>query len=215
MKHKGKFIVFEGIDGCGKTELMNWAYNYLKNKGLDIIKGREPGGVEVSEKIRKILLDPRYKNKLTERTELALFEASRSQYVKDFLIPNLLKNKIILSDRFCESTIAYQGFGRGISLQIIELMNKYYTYNINPDLTFIIDVPVSMALERIEQQKTKKDRFEKEERDFHEKVRQGYLWIVGDYKRCVLVDNSGSIKDAREKIKEHIDVFLEKYFKSP
>jgi len=212
LNHKGKLITFEGPEKCGKTTLWNFSENYLKDKGLDVMVSREPGGTIVSEIIRRLLLNPDFK--IADRAELALYEASRSQHVKRSLIPFLKKNYIILLDRFYDSTLAYQGFGREINIKIIDDMNKFFSYGLEPDLTFIIDIPVEETFKRMTKQNKTKDRIEQETKDFHKKVRQGYLKIAKKYDRCILIDNSGQIENAEKEIKKHLDEFLENYFKA-
>lgn len=221
MKQQGKFITFEGIEKSGKGTIVKEAEKYLKNKGLAVVSGREPGGISFGEDIRNILLNPKYKGKVCLDSELALFYASRAQYVHDFVKPNLNAGKIVLSDRYYDSTYAYQGFGRIIKedkrkgiLEIIGIFNRLFTENTHPNLTIILDISIKEMLRRMNQQKEKKDRFEKEKKEFHERVRGGYLWIANRAKqRCVLVNNERPLEDTLDEVRLHLDCLLEKYYK--
>ncbi len=221
MKQEGKFITFEGIEKCGKGTIIKKAETYLKNKGLDVVLGREPGGISFGEDIRNILLNSKYRGKICLLSELALFYASRAQYSLDFVKPNLKQGKIVLSDRYYDSTYAYQGFGRikekderqGM-LDVIKVFNYLFTENTHPNLTIILDISVDEMIERMNKQKQKKDRFEKEKKEFHERVREGYLWVANQFKkRCVLVSNERPLEETLDEVKLHLDCLLEKYYK--
>lgn len=170
---KGKIIVFEGPEGSGKTTQANRVFKFLKNKYKKVIFLREPGGVKISEDIRKIILNPKNK-KMCALTELLLYEAARAQLVCEKINLLLKKGYIILMDRFYLATTVYQGYGRGIKKQIINYLNKLVTNNIKPDLTIIYDVSRKEALKRMKTRK-KMDRIEQENDRFHEKIRKGYL----------------------------------------
>jgi len=174
-------ITFEGIDGAGKTTQVNLLEGYLKEKGLKVVVRREPGGTEVGEKIREILI----RERVNPKAELFLLLASRSELVEE--IRSLLAEGIVvILDRFVDSSVAYQGFGRGIDPSLVEKLNEFATGGLKPDVTFYLDVGVDMALER---KGKAKDRFE--EREFLEKVRQGYLEIARREKeRFVIVDGT-------------------------
>ena len=221
MKQRGKFITFEGIEKCGKGTVIKEAEKYLKNKGIEVVTGREPGGISFGEDIRNILLNSKYKGKICLDSELALFYASRAQYVHDFVKPNLKQEKIVLSDRYYDSTYAYQGFGRtkrdgereGI-LDIIRIFNRLFTENTHPNLTIILDISIDEMIGRMKKQKEKKDRFEKEKKEFHERVHEGYLWVANQFKkRCVLVNNERPLDETLDEVKLHLDCLLEKYYK--
>jgi len=174
-------ITFEGIDGAGKTTQVNLLEGYLKEKGLKVVVRREPGGTEVGEKIREILI----RERVNPKAELFLLLASRSELVEE--IRSLLAEGIVvILDRFVDSSVAYQGFGRGIDPSLVEKLNEFATGGLKPDVTFYLDVGVDVALER---KGKAKDRFE--EREFLEKVRQGYLEIARREKeRFVIVDGT-------------------------
>ncbi len=171
---KGIFITFEGSEGTGKSTQSKLLYGYLRKKGYRVIYLREPGGTKISEKIRKILLDP--KNKvMTPATELLLYMASRAQMVREVVQPALRQGKIVLCDRFLDSTLAYQGFGLGINIEFIKYLGGFVTLGISPALTIFLDLPVKKALWA----KGKvKDRIEKRNISYHLAVRSGYLKLA-------------------------------------
>ncbi len=174
----GNFITFEGIEGCGKSTQALLLANALRGMGIDVLLTREPGGPVISEAIRKILLDPEYYEMLPE-TEMLLYMASRSQHTGQWIIPALKEGKVVISDRYYDSTIAYQGAARDLDFDIIETITKFATFNTDPDLTFLIDLPVDVGLKRIQSRKL--DRLELETIEFHQKVRQQYLFIASKY----------------------------------
>lgn len=203
---KGIFITFEGIDASGKTTQVKKAVRYLRKKGFDILFLREPGGELTSERIRKILL--KSKSTITPITELMLYLASRSQIVKKRIIPALKEKNIVICDRFSDSTLAYQGYGRGLDKEWIKNLNKKVTLGVKPDLTLLIDVPLKVYVKRAKLKKNK-DRLEKENLTFYKKIRTGYLEIAkNNRKRVKIIDGSGSIKGTWDKIKIVIDSFL-------
>jgi len=174
----GSFITFEGIEGCGKSTQALLLANALRERGHEVLLTREPGGPVISEAIRKILLDPEYYEMLPE-TEMLLYMASRSQHTGQWILPALKEGKVVISDRYYDSTIAYQGAARELDFEIIETITHFATYNTDPDLTFLIDLPVEVGRKRIQSRKL--DRLELEAVDFHQKVRQQYLFIASKY----------------------------------
>lgn len=168
------FISFEGLDGCGKTTQINLLAEQLTARAYDVVFIREPGGTVISEKIREILLDKKHLG-MDQITELLLFSAARSQVVNEVIRPALAEDKVVLSDRYVDSTTAYQGYGRGLRLGAVKTINTVATLGVMPELTFIIDLP----LEELEQRKrgtgTEADRMELSGRAFYENVRRGYL----------------------------------------
>jgi dTMP kinase len=202
-------ITFEGIDASGKTTQAKKLFNYLKRKKLPVIFTREPGGEKVAEKIRKILLSKKELS-LTPLAEFLLYEACRSQIVTNLLLPALKQKKIVICDRFYDSTLAYQGYGRGLDLSLIKKLNLVASSNLVPDLTFFIDVPVKISLQRKTKLKTKKDRLEKEDQVFFEKVRKGYLDLAQKEKRVKVIDGQKSIPQIFEEIKKLVEQFLQK-----
>ena len=180
-----KFITFEGIDGCGKTTQIELLSNYLNSIKKQNIIIREPGGTNISEQIRKILLDKN--NNINSYTETLLFLSSRSQLINEVIQENIKKNKFILCDRFTDSTLAYQGYGRGLDINLLESLNKFATKNIKPDLTFILDITLSESKKRIHKRDI--DRMEKSGFNFLDRVKIGYIEIAKkDQSRYILID---------------------------
>ena len=170
---KGKFITFEGSEGCGKSTQSEMLFTYLKSKGKEVIYLREPGGVKLSEDIRLMLLNP--KSKIGPEAETLLYMAARAQVVEEVIKPALAQGKTIVCDRFLDSTIAYQGYGLGVDIKLIKIMGDFATQGIQPDLTIFLDLPIEKGLEC---RNGCQDRIEQRSLDYHEKVRQGYLALA-------------------------------------
>jgi len=170
---KGKFVTFEGSEGCGKSTQSRLFYGYLKKKGCRAIYLREPGGTAVSEKIRKILLDP--DNCISPLCEAMLYMAARAETVKEVIQPALKQGKIVVCDRFLDSTIVYQGFGLGVDTGLIRRLGKIATAGIKPDLTVFLDLPLKQGLEH---RALSKDRIERRPLSYHRRVRRGYLRLA-------------------------------------
>lgn len=201
------FITFEGIDFCGKSTQVELLKNYFEEKGKSVQVIREPGGTEISEKIREILLDKK-NNKMFMETELLLFSASRAQLVREKIIPFLEKGEIVISDRFHDSSTAYQGFGRGLPIDSVLSVHKLAIGNTIPDLTFIIDIPVEVAVKRkAEKTHQELDRIEVSSNDFFEKVRNGYLTLAEKEKRFKVIDGTQSIETIHRIIINFIEEF--------
>jgi len=166
------FISFEGIDKSGKSTQASLLFNYLKKKGHSVIKTREPGGTQIGKEIEKILLFS--EKEIDGVSELFLFLADRAYHVKKIIKPVLEKKEIVISERFGDATIAYQGYGRGLSISWIKELNKIVTGDIFPDITFLLDIDPLLSRKRA----IKRDRIEKEEIKFHQRVREGYLEIA-------------------------------------
>jgi len=167
---KGKFVTFEGSEGCGKSTQSRMLFEYLKSKGKKVIYLREPGGVKVSEMIREILLNP--KSKISPEAETLLYMAARACVVDEIIKPALALGKIVICDRFMDSTFAYQGYGLGIDIKLIKIIGDFATQGIGPDLTIFLDLPVKSGLKH---RHNCKDRIEQRSVNYHEKVRKGYL----------------------------------------
>ncbi len=193
---KGKFITFEGSEGCGKSTQSRLLYQYLKRKGYPVIYLREPGGTRISEKIRKILLDP--KNHITPICETLLYMAARSQAVSQIIKPALLKGKMVICDRFLDSTIAYQGYGLGIDIDFINAVGNLVTGGIKPDLTILLDLPVKKGLWY---RRLKKDRIEKRSLVYHIRVRRGYLKLAASNPKRIKI-----VKVNKDKSVTHAEI---------
>ena len=177
------FITFEGIEGCGKTTQISLLKDFLEKRNYSVVITREPGGTQIGDKIRKILLDSQNAD-IDIRTELLLYQASRAQHVKNIIKPALERECIVLCDRFTDATSVYQGYVQGISKELIESLNQFTTDNLIPDLTVLIDCPVEIGLKRTKgrfktaNQEISENRFEEKGVSFHQMVRMGYLQIA-------------------------------------
>lgn len=183
--NKGKFITFEGIDGCGKSTQVKMLVAKLEQLNVDVITIREPGGTRISESIRDILLY-RDTHELGERTESLLMTASRAQLTKEVILPALSNGTWVIADRYADSTLAYQGGGRKIDVDWLEKLNQYATYETIPDLTFFIDI---LPDEGVRRQKTKQDRIEQVGIGFQNKARELYLKLAEKYSERIIVIN--------------------------
>ena len=209
------FITFEGIEGCGKTTQVRRFANRLKGLGISLITTLEPGGTRIGKDIRKILLDSRNRN-LSPLTELILYAADRAQHVEELVKPALAKGKWVICDRFFDATVVYQGIARGQDMDLIGILNGEATQGIQPDITFLLDCPAHMglnrALERNEARSEKgQDRFEREALDFHRAVREGYLELARKNKdRFIIIDTTLPKDEVEEKIFQHMTPFLDR-----
>ena len=194
------FITFEGLDFCGKSTQVDLLKKYFEEEGKTVKIIREPGGVKISEKIRDILLDHENSEMFSE-TELLLFSASRSQLVREKIIPFLKDNFVVISDRFHDSSIAYQGFGRGINPKFVIDLQKFAIGDAAPDLTFYIDIPVTEVLKRKQKFNVGElDRIEVSENNFYEKVREGYEFISKNEERFKRIDGLMTIDQVHSEI---------------
>lgn len=202
---KGKFITFEGSEGCGKSTQSKMLAQYLKRKGSRVLFVREPGGTKICEQIRKILLDPKNAH-MSPVTEMLLYMASRAQIVKEMIEPALLAGKIVISDRFLDSTIAYQGYGLGMDINLIKTVGESVTCGIKPNLTIFLDLAVKKGLRHRE---SGKDRIENRSISFHQRVRNGYLKLAKkEPKRIKVVRVQKDKSLTQEKIREVIDKYV-------
>tara|TARA_B110000438_G_C15522706_1_gene524918 strand:+ start:59 stop:688 length:630 start_codon:yes stop_codon:yes gene_type:complete len=200
-----KIITFEGVDGCGKTTQINLLSDYLNSRNKENIIVREPGGTCISERIREILLDE--DNSINSVTETLLFLSSRSQLVNEIIKKKMNNSKFILFDRFIDSTIAYQGYGRGLDIEKLKSLNDFATENLKPDLTFILDIELSESLRRINTNTM--DRMEKSGKSFLKRVISGYKAIALEKQsRYKLIDcNNKKPNDINLEIIYHLDKF--------
>ena len=182
MKKKGLLITFEGIDGCGKSVQARRTHRFLQNRGFEVILLREPGSTPVAERLRRLLLDK--KLLVPDVTELLLYEAARSELTNKLIKPALQKGTIVLSDRFYDSTTAYQGYGRQLDINMVRSLHKIATSDIVPDLTFVFNVDLRTAFAR---RSKDPDRLEAQAAAFHNRVRRGFLEIARKERRRVKV----------------------------
>lgn len=195
---KGLFITFEGGEGCGKSTQAKLLTEFLQAQNEKAIFTREPGGPKISEKIREMLLS-KENHEMENRTEVLLYSAARAQHTAQWILPNLEEGNIVISDRYYDSTTAYQGAARLLNSADINHLNRFATFDLQPDITFLIDVEVEVGLSRLD--KTKIDRLEAESIEFHKRVRQGYLKLAKENpKRIIVIDGNLSVEKVNEKI---------------
>ena len=200
----GKFITLEGIEGVGKTTAIDtvtsFCENYLNKK---VINTREPGGTKLAERFRDLLLEETEEH-LTSRAELLLFFAGRAQHISELIEPALQKGYFVISDRFIDATYAYQGGGRGVDLNVIKTLENMVHPNLKPDLTLLLDAPLTVCAKRVNSRKFK-DRFEQEQDDFFEKVRNSYLQRANqEPQRIKIVNANQSINDVQKSIENEL-----------
>jgi dTMP kinase len=205
MMLKGKFITFEGSEGCGKSTQSKFLVDHLTAQGFPVKLLREPGGVVISEKVREILLD-RKNTQMNKECETLLYMAARAQLVEEVLIPELSQGTILVCDRFLDSTVAYQGYGCGVSVDTIKAMGLFATKGIVPDLTFFLDLPTEEGLRR---RGTERDRIELRSMEYHERVRAGYHQIAqSEPERVVVIDGRRSKEENFMTIRTHVEKLL-------
>ena len=209
-------ITFEGIDGAGKSTQVKKLKKYLTENGHEVLTLREPGGTIVAEKIRDLLLTS--KHDITPVGELLLFSASRAELVQNIILPELKQNKVVILDRFYDSTTAYQGYGRGLDLQVLQEINTISSFGLKPDLTFFLDISPEDALIRKFSEKSIPLAFEESELDrmessglaFYERVRKGYMKLVKSNERFFLLNAGDEPQDIHAQIIEKLTSFCEK-----
>ena len=202
---RGLFITFEGGEGVGKTSVIKAVSERLKKEGIDFIVTREPGGSHIAEEIRSIILDP--KNTEREaRTEALLYAASRRQHLHEIVIPALNKGTLVISDRYLDSSLAYQGYARGIGREEVYSINKFAIENTRPDRTFFLDLLPEDGLKRIALHRQQQvDRLDREKLSFHQKVYEGYKLLLQRFpERIIRIDASQTIEQEAEEISTRI-----------
>jgi dTMP kinase len=206
---KGKFITIEAGEGAGKGVQTKLLKKALEKKGYSVLTTREPGDTEPGKKIRELIQSPKTKN-LCAEAETLLFLADRAQHVKEIIIPALKDGKIIICDRYTDSTDAYQGFARGLDRKTIKIMQDFATSKLKPDLTIILDIDPEIGLKRMTTQEFgEPDRLEKEKIEFHKKVRAGYMQIAKEEPDRVKIIPAGSVEQVHAQIMKHVDNILE------
>lgn len=201
---RGLFITFEGADGCGKTTQLNLLKEYFEKVGKDVVLTREPGAKGLGEHVRKILLN--YDGVVSDRCESFLFLADRAQNVDVIVNPAINEGKIVLCDRHTDSTVAYQGYGRGLDINEINMLNNLATGGMKPDLTLVFDVDIETSMQRVGNEK---DRMEQSGNEFFNRVRYGYLKIAEqEPDRVKVIDSTQSIEDVHEDVIKIINSYM-------
>ncbi len=204
------FITFEGIDGCGKTTQFRMLAQWLRDHGKDVVETVEPGGTAIGRQIRKILLDPASAD-MQPRTELLLYFASRAQNVDQVIRPALDSGRIVLCDRFTDSTLVYQGCGRGLDTNVVLDLDRIACRGLKPDVTLLIDIDAETSLMRAKRRNERvglaESRIDEEDAAFHERVRQGYLALAkAELERIVVIDGTAGISEVGQRIREALGV---------
>ena len=201
MNNLGKFITLEGVDGAGKTTHVEFIKKYLSDLGINFIMTREPGGTLLGEQLREILLH----DEMTPETETLLMFAARNEHIEKVIGPNLKEGKFVISDRFTDATYAYQSGGKGVKEKKIDILKEWVQASLQPDLTFLFDLSVEVSIERLN--KTGKlDKFEMEEKSFHENIRQKYLLLAkASPQRFCILNSEESIEEIQNQIKLKLD----------
>ena len=202
-KKKPLFVTFEGIEGSGKSYQSRKLYNKLKKKKVPVILTREPGGTKSAEKIREIILKDYFytnsKEKFSEYTDTLLYLAARNEHIENKIKPAISKRMNIICDRFIDSTLAYQVYGKGVNKNLVDSVHKFILGNIKPDLTFILKVNISKALQRLNKRK-KKNRYDKFSKGFYKKVQNAFIQIAKKNRKKYLVLDNSTDSDITEKI---------------
>lgn len=208
---RGFFITFEGVEGAGKTTVLHSIVDKLKALGYDVVATREPGGIEIAEQIRNIILD-RENIKMEERTEALLYAAARRQHLVEKVLPALEAGKIVLCDRFIDSSLAYQGHARGLGIEEVYDINKFAIQDLMPNITLLFDIDPQKGLERIAaNDEREKNRLDLEKLDFHKKVYEGYQILTEQYpKRIQKVNADQSIELVERSAYDKILSYLNK-----
>ena len=202
-KKKSLFIVFEGIEGSGKSYLSKKLFKALKKRKLKVILTREPGGTNRAEQIRKIILDDyfaiRNKEKFHKYTDTLLYLAARNEHIQNKIKPSLKQKKIVICDRFIDSTIAYQVFGKGVKKSMVDNIHKYILKNIKPDITFVLKVNLNKAQSRLNKRKNK-NRYDKFPKNFYKRAQNAFIKIAKKNKKYFILDNSYDDSNVEKKI---------------
>ena len=213
-KKKPLFVTFEGIEGSGKSYQCRKLYNELRNKNLSVILTREPGGTKSAEKIREVILEDYFasdsKEKFSKYTDTLLYLAARNEHVQNIIRPAISKKKIVICDRFIDSTLAYQVFGKGVSKNLVDSIHKFVLGSIRPDLTFVLKINISKALQRLKKRK-KKNRYDKFSKNFYTRVQNAFIKIAKkNTRRYCIVDNSEDSTKTERIIFDKFMQFLNK-----
>lgn len=208
---RGCFVTFEGTDGSGKTTQIKLLYSFLREKGYDVMLTREPGGTNISDSIRALLLDPQNRE-MKKETEVLLYAASRAQHVREKIIPALERGVIVLCDRFVDASLAYQGYGLELPLEKIMEINRFATGGLTPDITYFLDLPSKISRERLQRRFSLHegpDRIESKPDEYHQKVKQGFSAICSENEdRIVKINAARDIDTLHEAIRVHFLSYL-------
>jgi dTMP kinase len=202
------FITFEGMDGAGKTTQINLLKKHLEEKGYDVVLTREPGGTEVCEKIRDIILDKDHFG-MNNMCEAFLYAASRAEHVEKVIKPALKAGKIVICDRFVHSSIAYQGYGRGLGKEVVAAINDRAVDGVYPDMTFFMMLPADNVHNRINQSGKDHDRLEKENVEFFERISKGYMELAENEDKSTILNAKDSIESISKNINCVVDNIIE------
>lgn len=203
-----KFITFEGPEGSGKTTVIREITQRLESEGWEVVVTREPGGVKTGEDIRKILLEG---EAIDDRSEALLFAASRREHLVNKVLPALREGKVVLCDRYIDSSLAYQGYARGIGVEEVRSINEFAINGLYPDLTLYLDIRASVGIQRINDNQRTQNRLDREKLDFHEKVVEGYRQIIhNEPNRFAVINAEQSIEEVTNSAYESIIKYLEK-----
>ncbi len=195
----GIFITLEGPEGAGKTTNREFLAAELERQGYKVVLSREPGGTELAEKIRQLLLD-QHQEPMAVNTELLLMFAARAQHLQQLILPALAAGNVVLCDRFTDATYAYQGYGRGLALEKIAQLEQFVQGSLRPDLTLLFDLPVEEGMARAKQ-RGRLDRFEQEDIEFFQRVRQGYLQLAAEQpQRYMVLDAAKPLEQVRQQL---------------
>ncbi|WP_415906808.1 dTMP kinase [Neptuniibacter sp. QD72_48] len=204
---KGRFITVEGTEGVGKSTNIEYLCQLLRDRGIEIVLTREPGGTPLAEELRELLLSPR-DERVSEDTELLLMFAARAQHIENVIRPALERGAWVISDRFTDATYAYQGGGRDLDLEHIVMLERIVQHGLHPDMTLLLDLDVEIGLQRASQRSVP-DRFEQEKLDFFHKVRNMYLSRAGaEPNRFSVIDASKSIPEVQAQILDAVNTFV-------
>jgi len=206
----GAFITFEGIDGCGKSTQLRLLASELRVRGLDVVTTREPGGTPIGHRLRTVLLD--VQEQVDPLTELLVFAADRAQHVRTLLLPALAADKIVMSDRYADATVAYQGSGRGFKPEVIQEIVQLATDGLMPDLTLLFNLSVPESAMRTRRRLAAKhsDRLDREHAEFHERVRNAYMEIAKAHpERVRVIDARGSVQETQQLVMGIVMPFLQ------
>lgn len=211
-QQRGLFITVEGVEGAGKSTVMHFMRDYLQTRAIPCITTREFGGTEIAEAIRHVLLDKHYEEKMSQDTEVLLAFAARAQHLAGLILPMLAQGTWVLCDRFTDSTYAYQGYGRGVPLERLRVIEEWVQRSVKPDYTLLLDIDIATGFARLRRRQNNLDRIESEAMQFFERVRAGYLALAArDSKRFCIIDAGQNENDVLVQLEQNIAVIVDKF----